>query len=135
MVTLMTSYAAIYFAGGYLYSNGGTQNATLAQQYAFIAGNSINPGGSLFGSLSPFSSQVNGTASASASSFSLTSALGIILSFGSSLPNILNGIFLIVGSSFQYFGVPAAYFVLVGEILVLTLLVVIVITIIGIVYA
>jgi hypothetical protein len=138
LIILMVVYSFVFFAGGYLHYNGGIPNSTLETQYQAIAGNTANPNGGIFGNLQGLDTQLTQQGSnysqSSGTGVSIGGIVGTVSAFFNTVPAILNSVLFMVGSVFSYVGIPTSYFVLIGTIMIIALIVIAIITIISVVY-
>lgn len=133
------SYILIYFAGGYLFSNGGIQNKTLLNQYNAIVSNQVAPAG-IFGNLSSLNGQLinqgkNYSTPLNGSQTSIGGVVGTMAYFFKTIPSVFNILFYYIGSSLSFFGIPTAYWTVLGGLMVVALILIVVLTILGIVYS
>ena len=137
LILLMSTYAWVYFTGGYLFFSGAAVNATLNSNFQQIYGNNINPSG-VFGGLGSLNRQLG----AQGSNFSqpnsanpVGSGLSVGAAFFTTLPPMINTILIFAGTPFGYFGIPIAYFELVGSVMIVATIVLSIIAILSLVYS
>ncbi len=138
LLTLMLSYALIYFAGGALDTTGQLTNGTLALQYNAIKGNSLNPTTGIFSGLSTFTSNVSSQANNYTKptfNTGLIDTLGAAGQLMGSIVPTFSSVLYYAGSVFGYVGIPTGYFELIGSLMFVAALVVAVITIWGVIYS